>query len=66
MPVISRHPNTLIAVDAIFTRLRLSLLLTHIIAFHNDLPHFFFSKFDYSNRKHQYKDQYRNRQEGEQ
>ena len=31
MPAINRHQNTLITVDAIFTRLRLSLLLTHII-----------------------------------
>ena len=31
MPAINRHQNALITVDAIFTRLRLSLLLTHII-----------------------------------
>lgn len=31
MPAINRRQNTLITVDAIFTRLRLSLLLTHII-----------------------------------
>ena len=31
MPAINRHQNTLIAIDAIFTRLRLSLLLTQII-----------------------------------
>ena len=31
MPAINRHQNTLIIVDKIFTRLRLSILLTHMI-----------------------------------
>ncbi len=31
MPAINRHQNTLIIVDIIFTRLRLSILLTHMI-----------------------------------
>ena len=31
MPAINRHQNTLMIVDIIFTRLRLSILLTHMI-----------------------------------